>query len=110
MKKLFVLMILLLTIVMIGCQNNNLPFSDGVSKIEVYEWDSDVLITTIDNEAVIDELTKKLNRANTSSTANMDYPLPDNRLLFFNNENESVFEIGYYRDIVSLGVKGRYLV
>ena len=68
-----------------------------------------MLITTIDDGAVIDKLTKKLNRANTSSTANMDYPLPDNRLLFFSNENKSIFEIGYYHDIVNLGVRGRYL-
>jgi|SRR5690625_863750 len=109
MRKLFVSMILFLAITMIGCQKNNLDFSNDVSKIEVFEWESDTMMTTIDDNEVIDELVKKLNRANTSTTANMDYPLPDLRLIFFNNENEPVFEIGYYHEMMNLGVKGRYL-
>lgn len=108
MKK-FLFLILLLSVSLIGCQSNILNLSQNISSIDVYEWDGDTLVTSIEDNELIDELIEELNSANTASTADMDYPLPEYELIFKNDENEDVFKIGYYNEVMNLGVKGRYL-
>jgi len=103
----------ILPVSLMGCHpnniSNNLNLTEDISSIEVYEWDSDVFVTTIEDHELINELIKELNSASTYSTANMDYPLPDNELIFKNDDNKNIFRIGYYHEVVNLGVKGRYL-
>ncbi|QDI90929.1 hypothetical protein EPH95_06835 [Salicibibacter halophilus] len=101
-------LLLLLSLFLIGCQNNNLNLSGNVSSIEVYEWDSDEQIAIIEDIEYIEELVIELDNARTETTANLDYELPDYELLFKNDE-ETVFDIGYYNQLMNLGVEGRYL-
>jgi hypothetical protein len=100
--------LLLLSFVLIGCQNNNFNLKQNVTNIEVYDWDTKELITTTSDKEFIEELVNKLNNANTGSTANMDFRSPDYKLLFKNDE-ETVYEIGYYNQVMNLSVNGRYL-
>lgn len=114
MKKHFLYLLFLLTISVIGCQkinhlDNNLNLTEDVSSIEVYEWDSNHLHTIIMDTELITELVNKLNRASTYSTADMDYPLPDYKLIFKDKGDKELLSIGYYNEVVNLGLKGRYL-
>ncbi|GGM41342.1 hypothetical protein GCM10011351_29390 [Paraliobacillus quinghaiensis] len=104
-KSLFV--VLLLSFILIGCQNNNLNLSEDVSSIEVYEWSSEELMATIDDKEFINELVKELDNAKTGTTSNMDFESPDFRL-HFKSGNETLFEMGYYKKVINLDVEGRY--
>jgi hypothetical protein len=106
-KSISVLLLLLLFFVLIGCQNYNFNLNKNVTNIEVYDWETKELITTISDKEFIEELVNKLNNTNTGSTANMDFRSPDYKLLFKNDE-ETVYEIGYYNQVMNLSVKGRY--
>ena len=91
-----------------GCQNNTV-FEGSITGIEVYKWDSDILVTTIDDEQIIEKLVNQLNSARTKSTENMDYELPDYQLVFI-TDNKNVFEIGYYNELTNLFIMdSRYL-
>lgn len=106
-KAKLISVLLLLPFILIGCQNNNLHLSKDVSNIEVYKWNSEELVVTIDDKEFIDELVKELDNAKTGSTANMDFESPDFEL-HFKNENETLLEIGYYKKVMNLDVEGRY--
>ncbi|MYL35658.1 hypothetical protein GLW05_18945 [Pontibacillus yanchengensis] len=106
-KAKLISVLLLLPFILIGCQNNNLNLSKDVSNIEVYKWNSEELVVTIDDKEFIDELVKELDNAKTGSTANMDFESPDFEL-HFKNENETLLEIGYYKKVMNLDVEGRY--
>lgn len=94
--------ILLLSLILIGCQNNNLNLTDEVTSIEVYEWDDENLIDTIVDKEFIEELVNKLEIARTHSTATIDWAGPDYKLLFKHN-NEVMYEIGYCKEIQNFG-------
>ncbi|SFM07086.1 hypothetical protein SAMN04487943_107113 [Gracilibacillus orientalis] len=98
----------MVSFVLLGCQNNNLNLNQDVTNIGVYERDSDEQIATIDDKEFIEELVNSLDNAKTGSTANMNFELPDYDL-HFNNDEETLFKIGYYKKLVNLGVEGRYL-
>lgn len=49
-----------------------------------------------------------MNGAKTASTARIDFELPAYELAFKNKDDEEVFTIGYYIEVVNLGVAGRY--
>jgi hypothetical protein len=101
--------ILLLAVILIGCQNNNLNLSNDVTRIQVYEWDSEKLIATINDKDFIEALIKELDNAKTHSTANIDWSLPNYKLLF-KHDSEVLYEIGYCKDILNFGngAVGRY--
>jgi len=96
-----------LFIILSSCSNNNLDSDEDVIYIEVYNYDGDTLVDTIEDEKLIDNLVKKLDKASTHTTAFMDFELPDYKLIFKNGEKE-VYEIGYYKEVMYLGIKGRY--
>ncbi|GAA0497779.1 hypothetical protein GCM10008986_25990 [Salinibacillus aidingensis] len=110
MRKIKLISILLLfSLVLIGCQKSNLNLSDDVTSIEVYEWGSEEMVTTIDEKEFIEELVKELDSAKTASTASMDLALPDYDLHFNNNDGETLFTMGYYKKVMNLDVEGRYI-
>ncbi|MUV37981.1 hypothetical protein JNUCC1_01789 [Lentibacillus sp. JNUCC-1] len=114
MKKSILFLVILLSVSVIGCQDvnhisNQLNLTEDIPSIEVYKWDMDTLHTTIKDPELIMNLVKELNIARTYSTADMDYPLPDYKLVFKDGDNGELFQIGYYKEVVKLGVKGRYL-
>lgn len=97
-------------LIFISCQSHSdLNLTEHISSIDVYQWDETTLLMTIDDPKLITELVKLLNRANTDSTANMGYPLPDYKLIFKDSNDQRVLTLGYYVEIVNLGVKGRYI-
>ncbi|SDJ14604.1 hypothetical protein [Salimicrobium halophilum] len=109
MKIKKILGLLLLSFVLVGCQNDNLTLSSGdVTSIDVYEWDSEKLVATIDDEGFIEELVTELDQASTASTANMDFKLPEYEV-HFKNEEETLLKLGYFKKSIDLGVEGRYL-
>ncbi|SET47505.1 hypothetical protein SAMN05216389_11242 [Oceanobacillus limi] len=111
MQKIKVLSVcLLLSIILIGCQNiNNLNLNEDITHIEVYEWNSEKLMDTIEDQVFIEELTSELDNAKTHSTANIDWAMPDYQLLF-KDDNEVLYEIGYCNEIQNFGsgAVGRY--
>lgn len=98
---------ILLSFVLIGCQNNNLNTEEQITSIEISYWDKGEKIATFENEAFINKLIKALDNANTSSTANMDFDTPDYKLIF-KNKKDTLFELGYFRQVMNLNVEGRY--
>ncbi|GGA90354.1 hypothetical protein [Ornithinibacillus halotolerans] len=109
MKRGVLFVILFLIISLVGCQNKNLDLTEEIMSIEVYVWKDNSFVTTIEDKEWIDELIEELNKAITHSTADMDYPSPDYKLIFKNAQDEDVFQIGYFIEVVKLGVKGRYV-
>ena len=105
--KLF-LILTSLFLLLTGCQNNT-DIEGSITSIEVYNWDSDILVTTIDDKQIIKKLVNQLNSARTKSTENMDYELPDYQLVF-KSDSKNEFEIGYYKDLTNLFIMdSRYL-
>lgn len=104
-----VFVILLFAFFLMGCQNQNLNLRDEVTSIQVYEWDGDEVIETIDDKDFIEELVKDLKNAKTHSTASIDWALPEYKL-FFLSGNEVLYEIGYCEEIQNFGdgAVGRY--
>ncbi len=103
----FVFIFLFLLLPLAGCLNNNLDLSQEVTSIEVYKWDSEELWSVIEDQGIIDKLVRELDSANTHSTENIDFPMPDYNLLFKNKETV-LYEIGYYSEVVDLGIEGQY--
>ncbi|GEL77819.1 hypothetical protein [Tenuibacillus multivorans] len=99
--------LLLMMAMLVACQNDNLNLSEEVTQIEVYQWDSGELVSTIQDKEFIEKLVNQLDSARTGSTADMDFAAPDYRLLFKHNE-ATLFQFGYFKETVRLNVKGRY--
>ena len=106
-KHMRLLFSIFLFIILSSCSNNNLDSDEAVTYIEVYNYDEDTLVDTIEDEELIYNLVEKLDKASTHTTAFMDFELPDYKLIFKNGEKE-VYEIGYYIEVMHLGIKGRY--
>ncbi|MEC5425712.1 hypothetical protein QGM71_19775 [Virgibacillus sp. C22-A2] len=102
-----VAVLFLLTIVLIGCQNSQLNLSGNVTSIEVTDWDNEELVSTISDEEFINELIVELESAVVGSTSGMDFASPDYKLSFKNNE-ETIYELGYYNEVMQLSVEGSY--
>ncbi|TVP89300.1 hypothetical protein [Alkalibacterium sp.] len=98
-------------ILLTGCRSNDLFGDDAenVAAIEVREYVSDELVTTITDTSFIESLVQELESANSASTANLDIPNPDYRLLFMDSDNMVIQDIGYYTEKKDYGVVGRYL-
>lgn len=103
----FVFIFLFLLLPLAGCLNNNLDLSQEVTSIEVYGWESEELVSVIDDQEIIDKLVRELDSANTHSTENIDFPMPDYNLLL-KNKDTVLYEIGYYSEVVDLGIEGQY--
>lgn len=110
--KLFRLSFVSLFFVMVlaGCRSNDLfgDESENVSSIEVRDYDANELVTTITDSSFIDSLVRELEYANSSSTATINIPNPEYRLLFLNSEDNIIRDIGYYIEENDFGVVGRY--
>ncbi|WP_226036838.1 hypothetical protein [Aquibacillus saliphilus] len=113
MKYKFLIMLLLVTFILIGCQSPEDNTSEldlkkkTITHIEVRSWESEELITTIDNQTFIDDLIIQISDSKHSSTATMDFRSPDYKMTFI-NEQEMVYQLGYYLKAMNLGVIGRY--
>lgn len=106
-KNMRLLFSIFLFIISSSCSNSNLNLDEDVTHIEVYNYDEDTLVDTIEDKEFIDKLVKKLDKATTHTTANMDLELPEYKMIFKNGEKE-VFAIGYYKEVMLLEIKGRY--
>lgn len=106
----FVFFALFSALLLTGCGSNDLFGDDAenVVSIEVRDYDSDELITTITDSSFIDSLVEELEYADTGSTANMDLMNPEYTALFLDSEEQVIQSFGYYVDELSLGVVGRY--
>jgi hypothetical protein len=96
-------------LLLIGCQNSNLNLSNDVTSIQVYGWDSEDLIATIDDKEIIEDVVNELDKARTHSTESIDWGLPDYKLLL-KHDSEVLYEIGYCENIQNFGngATGRY--
>ena len=110
LTKRFVFLTLFSALLLAGCGSNDLFGDDAenVASIEVRDYDSDELITTITDSSFIDSLVEELEYADTGSTANMDLMNPEYTALFLDSEEQVIQSFGYYVDELSLGVIGRY--
>jgi len=100
--------LLICLLFLVSCQSyNNIFDVSAITSIKVEEWDSGEEITTITDESFIQNLVQDLEKAKSNTTANMDLPHPDYRLIFFNND-KIVQELSYYINEQDFGVKGHY--
>lgn len=109
MKGKSIAAILIFSFILSGCQNNNvITFTDATS-IEVYEWDSEVWIATIEDEEFVGALEDELDHAETFGTGTVDWAGPEYRLLFKHGDKE-LHEIGYSTTLLNfeIGGVGRY--
>lgn len=94
-----------------GCQTNNTADNPGgsISKIEVIQWETNELSSTITDEEYIAKLTQALNTAKTVSTATVSFRSPDYKVLIIQNE-KTIHELGYYKNALKYrGIEGRYI-
>ncbi|WP_142752161.1 hypothetical protein [Neobacillus piezotolerans] len=102
-------LILIFSLVLIGCQNKNLNLGKSVTEIKVVTWgETEEFVTSIKDEEFIRELIDKLNKAKTVTTANADMEMPDFKLYFKHNK-EVIYEIGYFKRVMGHnGILGQY--
>ncbi|WP_217585991.1 hypothetical protein [Lentibacillus saliphilus] len=92
-----------------ACQQNELFQDETITSITIEKWDSAEVIHTISDETFIDDLISQLETTDTASTADIDIPHPDYRLVFF-DDDRVVKELGYYIEEKNYkGVTGRYI-
>lgn len=92
-----------------ACQQNDL-FDGEITAIEVQEWDSGEEVTILTDKSLLENLAEELESASTTSTANMDIPHPDYRLLFYAADGTEELELGYYNEDMNFdGPSGRYI-
>ncbi|WP_261131725.1 hypothetical protein [Bacillus sp. Marseille-Q3570] len=103
MKKLLLTLLTAFIFIITSC----IQEPNGVTSIEVLLWESDERIETITDKKFISELAQKLETAETSSTTTMDFVSPEYKLLF-KKESEVLYELGYYKKAMKLGVEGHY--
>ncbi|WP_010194786.1 hypothetical protein [Bacillus sp. m3-13] len=94
MKIKMISVLLLITFVTMGCGNNKLVL-EGVTKIEVYDWENKDLIHTIEDASFIDDLVTKLNKAkgekisDTADIAMLPYKV------HLTNKEDTVLVLGF---------------
>ncbi|HIV75511.1 MAG TPA: hypothetical protein H9895_10570 [Candidatus Pseudogracilibacillus intestinigallinarum] len=109
MKKIGkIVIVVALSLLLLSCFQKDVTYESSITSIEVYDWVETKLIQTIEDEGMIKQLQQSLEDASTYSTANLDYPLPPYKLVFKDDE-ERVFSIGYYDEVVNLNGKGQFL-
>lgn len=84
------------------------PFSDSITSIEIYGFQNGELVSKIEDKKFIKKLIGELNEAETAYTGTMDFEDPDYRLRFQQDE-KTVFQLGYFKEMMELGVNGHYL-
>lgn len=102
--------VLLLAVILGGCQNNHVTALKDATSIEVYRWNSETLVATIDDQEFIENLEDELDRAETEGTETIDWAGPDFRLVFKSDDDDVLHEIGYCTEIqtFTIGSEGRY--
>lgn len=115
--KLFVV-ILLAAYFLSACQTQDVqtqevseedpPFSDSITSIEIYGFQNGELVSKIEDKEFIKKLIGELNEAEAAYTGTMDFEDPDYRLRFQQDE-KTVFQLGYFKEMMELGVNGHYL-
>lgn len=94
MKIKIVSLVLLISFVLIGCQNNKLNL-EGITNIEVYNWENKELVKIIDDASFIENLVTELNKANgeeisdTADIAILPYEI------VFKNKEQTIIELGF---------------
>ncbi|SDI28049.1 hypothetical protein SAMN04487975_11433 [Planococcus glaciei] len=66
------------------------------------------MVSKIEDKKFIKKLIGELNEAETAYTGTMDFEDPDYRLRFQQDE-KTVFQLGYFKEMMELGVNGHYL-
>lgn len=84
------------------------PFSDSITSIEIYGFQNGELVSKIEDKEFIKKLIGELNEAKAAYTGTMDFEDPDYRLRFQQDE-KTVFQLGYFKEMMELGVNGHYL-
>src|SRR5699024_4599494 len=103
-----IVIVVALSLLLLSCFQKDVTYESSITSIEVYDWVETKLIQTIEDEGMIKQLQQSLEDVSTYSTANLDYPLPPYKLVFKDDE-ERVFFIGYYDEVVNLNGKGQFL-
>ena len=79
-----------------------------VTLIEIVKWDTLEHVAYMDDLALVRKLIRELNSAETMSIDTRNIVAPEFKLLFF-QENTKLFELGYYREVLDIGLAGRYV-
>jgi hypothetical protein len=108
------LFLTLLTL-LVGCQKvleepsyerGKFNIEKEITEIIVLDWRNEEHITKITDHEFITKLINELSNANRS-TAKVDIPNPDYKVILISG-NQTVYEFGYYREAMQIGVIGRY--
>ncbi|MFS0671674.1 immunoglobulin-like domain-containing protein [Ornithinibacillus sp. 179-J 7C1 HS] len=90
-----------------GCQQSSFLIEEDITEIEVVNWETEVLEMTITDQDFIQKLTEELSNADSVSTAKMDFIGRDYKL-FLKSGEEVVYQLGYNKEPMNMGVQGRY--
>lgn len=90
--------VLLLAVFLGGCQNNHVTALKDATSIDVYRWNSETLVATIEDQEFIESLEDELDGAETQGTETIDWEGPNYRLIFKAGDNV-LHEIGYCMDM-----------
>lgn len=115
MKK-YLCFLLFFIALLVGCQsvndgpvqkNNDFTIDKDITEIEIVDWQTEEHISKITDTDFIQKLINELTNADYHSTAFINLVKPDFKVIFI-SEAESVYELGYYREIMNLDIAGRY--
>lgn len=109
MRKITFVILCISMISLIACKQNDLFDNETITLIKIQDWDEEVEINAITDENLINDLIEEIESAQTSSTADIDIPNPDYRLLF-TNDDRIVKELGYYTEEKEFnGTNGQFI-
>ncbi|MCA1060351.1 hypothetical protein LCL96_15540 [Rossellomorea aquimaris] len=99
----------LFLLVMAGCQQNkNIDLNEEVKELKIVTWEKEEYVVTMNDKKFINELIDDLDDADTLSTNTLDFEMPPYKILFINNDGETIHQLGYYKSPVLLGITGQY--
>jgi len=97
MVKIRIVYVALLFFILIGCQNKSLNLDEDVTKINVYNWESEELIKSFEDTAFIELLVNKLNNAKAEKISDTsDIAAPPYKITF-KNKTEILMELGLFQ-------------
>ncbi|WP_100333847.1 hypothetical protein [Bacillus alkalisoli] len=104
------LLLLLFFVPLVACQQQVCLMSPetDVTLIEIVKWDTMEHVAYLDDLALIRKLIRELDSAETLSIATRNIAAPEYKLLFFQQETK-LYELGYYLEVMNIGLSGRYL-
>ena len=97
MVKIRIVSVALIFFILLGCQNKSLNLDEDVTKVDVYNWESEELIKSFEDTAFIESLVNKLNNAKGEKISDTsDIAAPPYKITF-KNKTGILMELGLFQ-------------